>query len=96
MPQWVDIQKDEAHVRRERERARNLRSSTYWRQQLEKGICHYCGQHFAPAELTMDHVVPVARGGRSVKGNVVPCCHECNRRKKCLTPVEILLEDLNG
>lgn len=96
MSQWVDIQTDETHVRRERERARNLRASSYWRQQLEKGVCHYCGRQFAPAELTMDHIVPVARGGRSVKGNVVPCCRECNRRKKCLTPVELILEELNG
>ena len=36
----------------------------------------------------MDHVVPVARGGRSVKGNVVPCCAACNRSKRFLTPAE--------
>jgi 5-methylcytosine-specific restriction endonuclease McrA len=39
----------------------------------------------------MDHVVPVARGGRSVKGNVVACCKPCNDRKKLLTPAEQLL-----
>ncbi len=42
----------------------------------------------------MDHVVPVARGGRSTKGNVVPCCKSCNRKKKCLTPAEQILMDL--
>jgi len=30
----------------------------------------------------MDHVVPLARGGRSTKANCVPCCKECNTRKK--------------
>ena len=39
----------------------------------------------------MDHVVPVARGGRSAKGNVVAACKECNNRKKLMTPAEQLL-----
>ena len=42
----------------------------------------------------MDHVVPVARGGRSVKSNCVPCCKECNNRKKAYTPAERILESL--
>ena len=36
----------------------------------------------------MDHVVPIARGGRSAKSNVVPCCAECNAGKQSLVPVE--------
>ena len=39
----------------------------------------------------MDHVVPVARGGRSTKGNVVASCKACNTAKKLLTPAERLL-----
>ena len=42
----------------------------------------------------MDHVVPLSRGGRSVKGNIVPCCKECNNNKKYKTPVEMILENL--
>ncbi len=30
----------------------------------------------------MDHLVPLARGGRSTKGNLVPACKECNTKKK--------------
>ena len=30
----------------------------------------------------MDHVVPLVRGGRSTKGNVVPACKDCNTKKK--------------
>jgi 5-methylcytosine-specific restriction endonuclease McrA len=30
----------------------------------------------------MDHVVPLIRGGRSTKGNLVAACKECNSRKK--------------
>jgi 5-methylcytosine-specific restriction endonuclease McrA len=32
--------------------------------------------------LTMDHVVPIVRGGRSNKGNLVPACKPCNDAKK--------------
>jgi len=30
----------------------------------------------------MDHLVPLSRGGRSTKGNVVPACKRCNTGKK--------------
>ncbi len=36
----------------------------------------------------MDHVVPIGRGGRSVRGNVVPACKACNTKKQSLVPVE--------
>lgn len=84
---------DPEFIRRERVRARELRNSQWWKNELAKGVCHYCGGRFSPSELTMDHIVPVARGGRSSRGNVVPCCKDCNNRKKCLTPAEIILKD---
>ena len=74
--------------KRERHRARDLRESQWWKRRLAKGACHYCGRSFAPGELTMDHIVPISRGGKSTKGNVVPCCKECNNAKKQLLPME--------
>ena len=44
---------DDAHIRRERERARALRASPWWKAQLAKGECHYCHKHFPPDKLTM-------------------------------------------
>ena len=85
----------EKHKKKEREKARLLRKSAWWKSQLAAGICYYCEQAFKPAELTMDHKIPVARGGRSTKGNVVPCCKECNTHKKHKTPAELALEELN-
>ena len=79
---------DEEDMRRERNRARELRKSAWWKNKLAQGRCHYCGGVFKPSELTLDHLVPVARGGRSTKGNCVPACKECNNRKKNLLPVE--------
>ena len=91
---WIDIQKDDAHVKRERAKARELRQSAWWKQQCQAGVCHYCKQHVGADALTMDHVVPVARGGTSAKGNVVPCCKDCNSKKTFLTPAEQILDGL--
>ena len=79
---------------REREAARALRASQWWRNQLAAGKCHYCGRAFAPSELTMDHVIPVARGGTSDRHNVVPCCKACNSAKKARLAVEDALDEL--
>lgn len=79
---------DEEAIKRERQKARELRQSQWWKRRCDKGICHWCEQPVKPVELTMDHVVPLARGGKSVKGNVVPCCKACNTQKKQLLPME--------
>ena len=75
-------------LKRERRKARELRESQWWKRRLAKGVCHYCSRSFPPKRLTMDHIVPISRGGKSTKGNVVPCCKECNNAKKQLLPIE--------
>jgi 5-methylcytosine-specific restriction protein A len=77
-----------SEIRKEKEKAKALRKTQWWQRQLGKGRCHYCGRSVAPQLLTMDHVVPLARGGRSTRGNLVPCCKECNNNKKYLLPIE--------
>lgn len=94
MSDWYTIDADPKHVAKERERARKLRKSQWWRAKVGGGRCHYCERKFAPKELTMDHIVPVARGGTSTPGNVVPACKECNSNKKLETPAERLLKKL--
>lgn len=54
----------------------------------DKYRCQYCGDKFAPEDLTYDHVLPRSRGGRTEWRNIVTCCVECNRRKGGRTPVE--------
>jgi len=76
------------HVQREKERARQLRYSRWWRRKCAKGVCHYCGRHVGASLLTMDHVVPLIRGGKSDRNNLVPACKECNSKKKYLLPME--------
>ena len=85
--EWY-IAADEAHIKKERAKARELRQSQWWKRRIAKGVCHWCEGAFAPSDLTMDHVVPIARGGRSTKGNLVPCCKACNTKKKQMLPME--------
>lgn len=75
-------------IRREKAKARELRASAWWKRRLSAGRCGYCGRPTPPRELTMDHRVPLVRGGRSTKGNVVPACKACNSAKKYLLPAE--------
>jgi 5-methylcytosine-specific restriction endonuclease McrA len=82
------VEISEPAIRREKDKARELRKSRWWQNRIAKGICHWCGQTFPPAELTMDHIVPIVRGGTSSRGNLVPACKECNSRKKYLLPIE--------
>jgi len=79
---------DDATIRTERAKARELRKSRWWQQKTAGGLCYYCGRAFPYKELTMDHLVPLARGGRSSKDNLVPSCKECNTRKNSLLPIE--------
>jgi 5-methylcytosine-specific restriction protein A len=79
---------NEADIRREKEKARRLRRTQWWMNQVNKGICHYCRREVGRIDVTMDHIVPISRGGKSRKGNVVPACKMCNNRKKSLLPIE--------
>ncbi|EMG20862.1 HNH endonuclease domain protein [Leptospira interrogans str. 2002000626] len=36
----------------------------------------------------MDHLIPIAKGGKSIKANLVPACKECNSAKKNKLPFE--------
>lgn len=82
----VDV--SEEQLRQERAKARELRKSRWWQNRIAAGRCHYCGAQVPPKELTLDHVLPLVRGGKSTRGNCVPACKECNSRKQHLLPVE--------
>lgn len=78
----------EEEIKREKTKAQTLRKSQWWKRKCAEGICYFCRKKISPKELTMDHLVPLIRGGRSNKGNVVPSCKECNNKKKYLLPIE--------
>ena len=43
--------------------------------------CQYCGKAFKKHQLTVDHVIPESRGGKTTWDNIVSCCRKCNARK---------------
>ncbi|MFN3466683.1 MAG: HNH endonuclease [Candidatus Brocadiales bacterium] len=54
----------------------------------DENRCQYCGCRFSTYELSLDHVLPRSRGGRTTWTNVVCACTECNKRKGGRTPEE--------
>lgn len=56
------------------------------RQVLASERCAYCGEENFP--LTVDHVIPVSRGGSDELENLAPACMPCNREKLNFTPDE--------
>ncbi len=88
MDEGYFVPASEEHLARERHKARELRQSQWWKNRCGAGQCYYCGGSFPPRQLTMDHIVPLVRGGVSSRSNVVPCCKECNSQKRDLLPVE--------
>jgi 5-methylcytosine-specific restriction enzyme A len=88
---FIDGFIDKRELAKEKQKARDLRQTQWWKMKLSTGLCHYCEQKFTPQSLTMDHVVPLSRGGKSSKNNTVPSCKECNNKKKYYTPTELIL-----
>lgn len=66
-------------------RVRLSRDNIFFR---DNHTCQYCGQHFHPRDLTLDHVMPVSRGGPKSWKNLVTACHKCNHKKGSRTPSE--------
>ena len=72
-------------------KVRNLHQVKFSRANIyvrDEFTCQYCAKKFEAEDLTFDHVVPVAQGGRRSWENIVTACQPCNRRKDARTPVE--------
>ena len=54
----------------------------------DRNTCQFCSRTLPASELTLDHVVPRSRGGRSSWENLVACCYQCNNSKGDRTPEE--------
>jgi hypothetical protein len=87
---WGDNAK---HRRAERERAAIGLGKSAQRRLLAKWThraapCYYgCGR---PGD-TVDHLIPLVRGGTNHEGNLVPCCRQCNSSKQDKMPIEFRL-----
>ncbi len=77
LTQYIDIR---SRQNRTTSRARILMRDKY--------RCQYCGKKGTAFDLTLDHIVPKSKGGRSLAENLVAACHQCNNRKADRTPAE--------
>ena len=50
--------------------------------------CVYCATPLTPESATIDHVLPLSRGGTHAPGNLVVACHDCNQLKGDQLPLE--------
>lgn len=53
-------------------------------------LCPYCNAPLDALSMTLDHGLPLARGGDNKFSNLVPCCEDCNKLKHKLTGDEYL------
>lgn len=84
---------DSDHIKKEKQKVKDAKKSRWWQQKASSGLCYYCKEKFKFHELTLDHIVPLSRGGRTVPGNVVPSCRPCNQKKGVNTPVDQVFDN---
>ena len=67
-------------------------SVTFTRRNLyrrDRNTCQYCGSRPGNSELSIDHIVPRSRGGKSTWENCVLACVDCNHKKANRLPTEV-------
>lgn len=67
--------------------SKKMKSDVLMRDDL---TCQYCGTQKPAAELVVDHIVPVIKGGDNSDDNLVACCLRCNGHKSDLSLDEFL------
>lgn len=72
-------------LKRQRNLVRFSRQHVFLRDEFR---CQYCRKEFSGKELTLDHVIPVVKGGKKTWSNIVACCVPCNQKKGARTPGE--------
>lgn len=55
----------------------------------DKFTCQYCGSRVDSSKITIDHVIPVSRGGKNGWTNTVSSCFDCNNKKGSNLPSEV-------
>lgn len=69
-----------------RKRSRNHAKWRRYHVKRQRGICHWCDRYMMAPSL--DHVVPLAEGGRDHLENTVAACEPCNSEKGRMSPDE--------
>lgn len=66
-------------------KVRFSRHNVFWRDSF---VCQYCYLKHPASQLTIDHVLPQSRGGKTSWENVVSACSPCNTKKGNKLPHE--------
>lgn len=64
-----------------------IRRKLYARQ---NGKCAYCGRHRNHKYMTVDHIIPLSKGGTNDIGNLQCVCKKCNSLKDDMMPEEFV------
>ncbi|HQR36963.1 MAG TPA: HNH endonuclease [Blastocatellia bacterium] len=72
-------------VRRRRSSPGNLRTKILMRDRYR---CQYCAVKLPASDLSIDHILPRSRGGKTSPDNLCVACKPCNSRKGDRTPAE--------
>ncbi|HBI7094978.1 HNH endonuclease (plasmid) [Clostridium perfringens] len=56
----------------------------------ENDVCCYCGKKLSRRERTLEHILPINRGGETVPENLAVCCEKCNKEKSDMTLQEYI------
>jgi 5-methylcytosine-specific restriction endonuclease McrA len=85
------VKKEKKRRRYEAKRKRSKLSTAKKKRVLREAgyTCHYCGEF--GGKLTVDHLVPIAKGGSNELSNLVAACEECNKDKGSLRHTEYML-----
>ncbi len=79
-----DLDEYQPHTAARRQIPTRLREEIW---STSRGICSYCGTEMArsaansPNQFTIDHVIPLVRGGGDQRSNLLPACRSCNSQK---------------
>ncbi len=69
-------------IKTEKAKAKELKKTKWWENKIKKGQCYHCENFYQKDDLSMDHLVPLSKGGKSHKKNLVVACKKCNFEKK--------------
>lgn len=79
------------HIRRAKIKGTAVRATAREIRDLRENAthCHYCQSFFDGVLIkTIDHVLPISRGGDHSMANLVVACKPCNSQKQAATPEE--------
>ena len=75
-------------LKQQTRRGRKPRFSKYNVYLRDLFTCQYCEEKFPQSSLTLDHVLPISKGGKTSWHNIVAACNPCNSRKGSHTHIK--------